>query len=345
VFKVGKNGETVLYSFKGHPDGGGPNAGLTGDSEGNVYGTTCGGGTGGFYHYGEGTVYKLDSTGNETVLYSFAGTPDGECPQAGLIRDAMGNLYGTTNLGGAYGSGTVFELNTSGTETVLYSFTGAADGANPRAGLVLDAAGNFYGTAMQGGNFTGCNYGCGLVFKLDPAGVETVLHTFTAGTDGATPEAGLIIDTAGNLYGTTAYGGDLSACINFVNGCGVVFKLDPSGIETVLHAFRGGADGIYPNSGLTRDKIGNLYGTTFGGGSQSSCSADISGCGMAYEIDPTGKETVLHRFGGGADGAYPFAGLTLDPEGNLYGTTQFGGANYICGNGELGCGVVFRIKP
>ena len=197
----------TLYSFSGPPDGMNPQADLVEDTKGNLYGTTSQGGvTGGACgSLGCGVVFKLDTTGKETVLYSFAGEPtDGADPMAGLILDVSGNLYGTTSQGGTSNFGTVFKLDTTGKETVLYSFTGKpTDGADPMAGLVLDAAGNLYGTTSQGG--TSSNFGT--VFKLGTTGKETVLYSFTGGpSDGADPMAGLVLDAAGNLYGTTSQG-------------------------------------------------------------------------------------------------------------------------------------------
>jgi uncharacterized repeat protein (TIGR03803 family) len=221
----------VLYSFTG-ADGSYPTGALIRDSAGNLYGTTDVGGATSTCHptHGCGVVFKLSPTGTETVLHSFAG-PDGANPfRAGLARDAAGNLYGTTQNGGAASSacansgfgtcGVVFKLSPAGTETVLHTFTGGADGANPLAGLVRDAAGNLYGTASDGGAACFDNaITCGVVFKLSPTGAETVLHTFTGGADGGQPEAGLIQDLTGNLYGTTVFGG--------AYGLGVVFKLTP----------------------------------------------------------------------------------------------------------------------
>jgi uncharacterized repeat protein (TIGR03803 family) len=246
----------VLYSFHGTPDGAEPGATLVRDAAGNLYGTTryggaestdCGGGV-------CGTVFKLSPAGVETILHSFNFT-DGSQPFAGLIRDAAGNLYGTTTSGGAYGEGVVFKLSPTGTETVLSSY-----GGRPTAGLVRDAAGNLYGT------FTSDKGGVYELFRCDsaPSGyAEKVLHRFT-GSDGANPYAGLIRDAAGNLYGTTAQGG--------ASGYGVVFELircdsAPSGYDfKVLHSFTGGADGATPYAGLIQDGAGNLYGTTYSGG-------------------------------------------------------------------------------
>jgi uncharacterized repeat protein (TIGR03803 family) len=248
------------------------------DSVGNLYGTTGGGGTFGF-----GTVFKLDTSGKETVLYSFTGGADGEFPEAGLVRDVAGNLYSTTIFGGTSGNcnggcGTVFKLDTTGKETVLYSFRNG-DGAYPNS-VIRDSAGNLYGTTYGGGPPSFCfGSGCGVVFKVDTTGKETVLYTFTGGADGANPYAGLVRDAKGNLYGTTSYGGDMAAC---KGGCGVVFKLDKTGKETVLHRFMG-ADGASPYAGLVRDAKGNIYGTTFTGG-DLTCVVYVGGCGVVFKL-------------------------------------------------------------
>jgi uncharacterized repeat protein (TIGR03803 family) len=195
---------------------------------------------------------------------------DGANPFARLIRGKLGKLYGTTYAGGASGWGVVFELDPTGKETVLHSFTGGADGGHPDAGLVGDGAGNFYGTTPYGGDLSGCRNGsgCGVVFELDPTGTETVFYGFTGGANGAIPAAGLVWDAAGNLYGTTSRGG--------AAGSGVVFKLDPTGKETVLYRFTVGADGAIPTAGLVRDAAGNLYGTTGGGGASNN--------GVVYKV-------------------------------------------------------------
>jgi uncharacterized repeat protein (TIGR03803 family) len=314
VFKVDATGkETVLYSFTGSGgDGAIPNGGLVLDAQGNLYGTTYQGGdlacAGGG---GCGTVFKVDKTGKETVLHTFTGG-DGSSPYAGLAWDAHGNLYSTTWGGGAYSAGTVFKLDTTDTETVLYSFTGGGDGGWPTAGLVLDAQGNLYGTALGGGD-PACAYGCGTVFKLDTTGKETVLYSFTGtGGDGEGPSTGLVRDAKGNLYGTTQSGGDL-AC-SAPHGCGTVFKVDTTGKETTLHTFTGtGGDGLDSQGDLMRDAQGNLYGTTWVGGAYNG--------GTVFKVGTTGKETVLYSFTDGADGEAPGAGLVRDTQGNLYGTT------------------------
>jgi uncharacterized repeat protein (TIGR03803 family) len=250
----------------------------------------------------------------ESVIYSFAGQPDGAFPSAGLVRDAKGNLYGTTYGGGAAGNGTVYEVIPPGTAKVLYSFSGGADGSGPAAGLVR-ANGSLYSTTLGGGaDFFGT------VFKVTPAGLETVLASFARGDGGGFPEAGLIRDKQGNLYGTTSgYNGGY--------GNGAVFKVTPDGTLTILYEFSGGEDGLCPYGGLVSDFQGNLYGTTYRGGA--------SGYGTVFEVAPDGKETVLHSFSGGPDGSYPAAGLLRDGNGNLYGTTTGGGTG--------GYGTVFRV--
>jgi uncharacterized repeat protein (TIGR03803 family) len=364
--------ESVLHSFSGSPDGTRPQAGLVFGKNGNSYGTTVGGGAS-----GNGTVFKVTLSGKETVLYNFCSLTncsDGQYPFDSLILDAADNLYGTTAYGGAYYSGTVFKVTPSGKETVLYSFPGGTRGANPEAGLVFDENGSVYGTTYDGGDpdcdsgngcgvvfkvtpsgkervlhrFTGSPDGaypykaglvfdkdgnlygttlgggannCGTVFKVTPSGKETVLYSFTGGTDGANPQAGLVFDRKGRLYGTTSGGGtDLA---------GTVFRAISSGKETVLHSFANQPDGAYPQAGLVFDKKGNLYGTTYEGGT--------SGSRTAFEVAPSGKETVLYSFAGGTDGAYPLAALAFDKKGKLDGTTFQGGA--------YGDGTVFKLIP
>jgi len=321
VFKLDTRGkETVLLSFAGTPDAEDPYAGLTRDKVGNFYGTTLYGGTGG----GFGTVFKLYPSGKETLLHSFAGTPDGEDPRSVLVRDAAGNLYGTTQYGGTNGGfGTVFKVDAKGQLTLLYSFAGTPDGENPYAGLLRDKAGNLYGTTQYGGT----GGGFGTVFKLDPKGKMTLLHSFAGTPDGVNPLAGLLRDAVGNLYGTTKYGGTNG-------GYGTVFKLSAKGKLTLRYSFGGMPDGENPYSRLIRDTAGNFYGTTFYGGTY--------GYGTVFKLDKAGKLTILHSFNDSPDGANPIAGLILDKAGNLYGTTSAGG-DLNCG--FSGCGVVFKITP
>jgi uncharacterized repeat protein (TIGR03803 family) len=250
-----------------------------------------------------------------TVLHTFTGSPDGDLPYlGGLVRDNSGNLYGTTMYGGSHNQGTIFTLAGT-TETILHTFdfvNGGSDGAFPSGRLLLDGQGNLYGTTQAGGLHSN-----GTIFRLTPAGVFTVLYAFASGapTTGATPMSGLAMDGVGNFYGTTRYGGIVSC------NCGTVFKLTPSGVYTVLHAFTTGQDGAFPFGALFMDANGNLYGTTALGGGSTVCTG---GCGTIFEINPSGSETVLHRFVG-IDGAHPYAALTMDAKGDLFGTTSAGG--------------------
>jgi uncharacterized repeat protein (TIGR03803 family) len=254
-----------------------------------------------------------------TVVHTFKGFPtDGNTPLGTLVQDSAGSLYGTAVIGGAYGGGIVFKLSASGHETVLKNFFAGKDGIYPQAGLVQDAAGNFYGTAEGGGTGSNCRVGripgCGVVFKLDSTGKETVLHSFNF-PEGEFPRTSLVLDAAGDLYGTTLLGGDANC------NCGTVFKLDPAGKLTVLHAFKGTDDGGIP-SAVVRDAAGNLYGASDLGGS------DPCRCGVVFKIDTTGKLTALYSFTGKADGGYPQQALVLDGTGNLYGATSTFGLNY-----------------
>jgi uncharacterized repeat protein (TIGR03803 family) len=213
----------------------------------------------------------------------------------GVVRDSVGNLYGTTNYGGDLGCyspdgcGTVFKIDRTGKESVLHAFTGASDGAFPKGALIRDSEGNLYGTTYEGGNES-CGPGCGVVFQLNPAGKEIILHSFTGPPDGKWPDGqtagpGLVRDAAGNLYGTTQFGGAAGGC--YGDGCGTIFKLDASGHETVLYSFTGGADGSVPQD-LILDAAGNLYGTTnFGGYSGGDCARNYYvGCGVVFKLSP-----------------------------------------------------------
>lgn len=325
---------TTLYTFAGGADGAFPYAGLARDSAGNLYGTTHSGGvSGGCGGTGCGTVFKVDATGQQTVLYTFSGGTDGWWPYAGLIVDARKNLYGTTYYGGKKGLGVVFKVDATGKETVIHTFTGThSDGEYPQGGLLMDKAHNLYGTTYAGGaNTTACPPSCGTVYKLNKKGKETVLHTFSGGADGGLPNyVNLVRDSAGSLYGTTAYGG--SGC---TYGCGVVFKVDSTGHETPLYTFGGTSDGATPYAGLVRDAAGNLYGTAQYAGLPGGCMFGY-GCGVIFKIDAAGNQMVLYSFTGGPDGGNPSAGLVRDKAGNLYGTTQEGG---------VGFGVVFKLDP
>ena len=438
---------TTLHDFTGYSptgpsDGANPLAGLTYDSStGYYYGTTALGGSGTCElspgaSLGCGTVFKMDSSGNVSILHNFVGgTNDGESPQTGLVLYS-GYLYGTANYGGTNDDGTVFRVQTGGTGfEVLYSFQGNAlpfpstvivdssgslfgttenggscidrpgsgcgtvfklsppatvggawtftelytfkgrdiangtyDGESPSGGVVMDSAGNLYGSVSYGGA-----HDDGIVFELkcleqSTSGsctaystTDTILYTFGAAADdanGAAPLAGLIMDSAGNLYGTTVRGGSSSNCNvgGEAIGCGTVFKLSPpttgnTWSETVLHSFGGSPDdGAAPYAGLVRDSSGNLYGTTLAGGSSSNCNIGLGeGCGTAFKLDASGNVTAYSFTGPTTAGSLPAGGLVVGSGGNLYGTTAYGGSG-TCdspggGLGATGCGTVFVFSP
>jgi uncharacterized repeat protein (TIGR03803 family) len=326
VFKLTASGnETVLYSFTGGPtDGCNPVGGLLLDKLGNLYGTTgwCG-------SSGTGTIFKVSRDGTEKVLYNF-GKQEGATPQSSLVMDAAGNLYGTTTAGGSAGNGTVFELarpkkqGGSWIEKVLYSFGSGTDGAVPLAGVTFDAAGNLYGTTSVGGANS-----FGTIFQLvrsKSTWIENILYNFQDADDGGTPYAGLIIDHAGNLFGGATSGG--------TGAGGTIFELAPSkkGWKyTVLYSISGWSVSG-PFRDLMLDASGNLYGTTHCDGADSS--------GTVYKLTHskgTWTYTLLYSFTGGTDGLYVFSNLVLDKQGNLYGTTNQGGANSL--------GVIFKVTP
>jgi len=320
VFKVTAAGvETVLYNFGGVPDGSEPYySGVVRDAAGNLYGTTIRGGTSDL-----GIVYKLAPDGTETVLHNFSPSNDGYYPFGGVVLGKKGTLYGTTYTGGTSSVGTVYKITHSRkavTETVIYNIAGQADGCYPsQEDLVIAKDGALYGTTYSCGPFDGYY---GTVFKIDPAGRETVLHSFNSDSvDGINPFGGLVVDKAGNLYGTTYGGGTY--------GYGTVFELSPSGTETVLYSFNAdGTDGINPYGGVVLGKKGVIYGTTYQGGT--------NGYGTVFKLTPSGTETVLHSFTS-TDGAHPYAGMVLDKQGALYGTTVDGG--------DFGYGTVFKVVP
>jgi uncharacterized repeat protein (TIGR03803 family) len=254
--------------------------------------------------------------GSESVLYAFTGNSSGSNPVGGLVQGGDGNFYGTS-------SNTVFRLTPAGVLTVLHTFGGAGDGVNPDAGVVQGSDGNFYGTTETGGASSDCSGGCGTVYQLTPAGVETVLYSFagSAAKDGAAPEAALVQGSDGSFYGTTRFGG--------VDNQGTVFRITPAGAETVLYSFdaAGSADGAGPVAPVLQGRDGNFYGTTQVGGAK--------GDGTAFQLTPGGIETVLYSFGAGSDGIGPVAGLAQGSDGNFYGTTQAGGKN--------GDGAVFKL--
>jgi uncharacterized repeat protein (TIGR03803 family) len=321
--------ESTIYSFTGGSDGGAPEAALTVDAEGNLYGTTQDGGSG---SCGCGTVFELSPSAHgvwtETTLYSFAGGADGSHPRYGkLIFDAAGNIYGVAEFGGTAEAGTVFELIPQAgggwTESDLYAFAGgASDGANPFGGLVFDTAGNLYGAAYYGGPSDS-----GGVFELSPqAGGgwhEQMIYFFQNGTDGSTPDSLLIIDPAGNLYGMTQFGGSES--------CGTVFKLSPGTGGTwskhTLHEFTGDPDGCGPFLNMVRN-AGSLYGITEAGGATDN--------GAIFEITPGGTEQVFFSFPGGNDGSDPRSLILNSNRRAFFGITF--------GLGSTSSGVLFEIS-
>lgn len=340
VYELSPNGsggwtETVLHSFQNNNvDGIHPFSTLTFDSSGNLYGTTY---QGGAHNYG--TVFELSPNGGnwtESILHSFqivSNVGDGAFPQAGIVFDPQGDIIGTTYAGGSLGYGMVYELTPNGngtwSKTHIHYFGQGTDGKNPNSNLLADAQGNLYGTTNAGG--TG---GVGTVYELAPNGsggyTETVLHSFVTGIDGTYPEqAALVIDSNGVLYGTCSQGGG--------SNLGTAYKLTPNGhggwAKAIIHNFGAGTDGQNPYSGLTMDSHGNLYGTTYNGGSL--------GFGTVFELSPNGSggftETILHNLFAGSDAAHPYGPLFLDSLGNLYGTSYQGGTSNK--------GTVFEITP
>lgn len=338
VFMLTPSGqEQVLYSFTGGPDGLSPHGGVTLDGSGNLYGTTVAGGVGGLCAGdGCGVVFKLTVSGgswSESTLYNFKGLNDGFGPGGGLVFDQSGNLFGTTPDGGAHSAGVVFELSPTRhgwKQKVIHAFTGGKDGSVGSLGLLLlDATGNIYGVSELGGP-----QGAGAVYELSPTPrgpwKVTVLYDFRGLPDGANPYGGLISDAAGNLYGTTYFGGQ--------TGMGTVFQLTPGPNgkwqENILYSFQGGTDGSLPTTTLIFDASGALYGTTSTGG-RPSCD-----CGTLFKLTLSGgswNEKIIHFFGKGHDGSYPNYGLTFDKAGNLYGATPAGGSG--------GQGTVFQLMP
>jgi uncharacterized repeat protein (TIGR03803 family) len=359
VFSLSNQGSgwvlNPLFRFSGGSGGFNPEAGVVFGPDGSLYGTTEDGGVGKPTVHGGpgcglgcGTVFQLSPSGSgwtESVIHRFTGGSDGEYPidADNLIFDQVGNLYGTTELGGmglgvcdGNGCGTVFKLSPSGSgwmESVLYKFPDGSGGSRPFAGLIFDQAGNLYGTTVTGG-IPGPDCltdGCGMVFQLSPSEsgwTESVLYTFTGESDGSAPYAGLIFDRAGNLYGATFYGGEF--------GSGTVFELTPSNGSWTLETLYSFIGGNGPQHNLVMDEAGNLYGATESGGRTNA--------GTVFELTPNGKEgwtyTSLHDFCTGSDcsdGLAPDSNVIFDANGNLYGTAYYGGTNND--------GVVWEITP
>jgi uncharacterized repeat protein (TIGR03803 family) len=332
VFKINRKGKESILAAMDSPAPGlsAPSGTLIQDQAGNLYGVAEGGAG------GAGVVYKVSLKGQTTILFAFQGglhteTPKG--PAGGLFMDKSGNIFGAAQFGSnqtcRIGCGSIFQLDPNGTLDLLYKFTGGSDGGNPIGPLVQDADGNFYGVAQSGGDLS-CpekflirRAGCGVVFKLAANGELTVLHTFSGGKDGAVPQAGLLLDAAGTLFGTTFGGGNSKH--------GTVFKITKDGTYTVVHRLTD-KEGENPNGGLVEDPAGNLYGTAQLGGAHS--------LGTVFQLSQDGTLKVLHAFKGLQDGASPFAGLFRDDAGHLYGTTVKNFLIQIVQGGN-----VFEITP
>ena len=348
---------STLYTFQGGDDGADPNATLAIYAEGNLYGETSYGGNGKsvYCNAGCGTVFELSANGkggwSKTTLYNFQGNPpgssffDGSIPLGGLVLDRAGNLYGTTLLGGEScsfsdaGCGVVFELSPSTggawTETLIHKFYGQG-GADPQGGVIFDAAGNLYGTTYEGGPSN-----CGTVFELSPKSgggwTSSVLHTFSC-SDGwysSTPSAGLVMDSKGNLYGTTPSGGFF--------GSGVAFELERSGStwkEVPVFQFNGVSGGYYPLGPLTIDSSGNLYGTTEAGPAVDALCPEQDGCGVVFKLTQSAgkwQESTVYAFKGEPDGTGPSGPVTIDSQGNIFGVTAVGGTDNL--------GAIYEITP
>jgi len=352
VFQVDRAGkETVTHYFKGPPDGQNPIS-LTGDKTGAFYGVTASGGS-----HGAGTVFKLSPGGKQSILYNFNGAKRvGAFSRSGVVRDAKGNLYGAGTIEDG-SKNVIFRLNSATkAEAVLHTFAGSpTDGDSVLARLLLTPSGDLYGTTYSGGGIAmspACRGsslagdGCGTVFRLDSRGRESIIVNFTGGPDGAEPSGGLISDGSGNLYGAAASGGSTkgicgeqrSARFEVILGCGVLFKIDPAGKETVLYTFTGGADGAFPGGNLIRDEGGNLYGTASGGS-----DPDRINCGIVFRVDSSGDLTVLHRFT--ATDCFGPSGLVARNAGDgtyeLYGIGE--GGHMSSDDAPTGFGIIFKL--
>jgi uncharacterized repeat protein (TIGR03803 family) len=331
VYKLSPEGTfTLLHSFGVSSEIVEPISGLVRDSAGNLYGSTASGGKtwGGFF--------KINEKKQFADLFNFPAPENGGGLglSGDMLLDSGGNLYsaGGGGAGSCFygGCGAIYKLQPDGSATILHSFKSGANGCYPNSGLVQDAAGNLYGTTAGCGD----SHSDGVIFKIDPSGKYSVLHTFQGIPDGAGPNAELILDAEGNLYGSTIAGGNAGCSSSTPKGCGTIFKLDANGDETVLYRFTGKTDGGSPGS-VVRDSKGNLYGPASGG----------KGFGVIFKLNPSGKETVIYNFIGGTNGADPVT-LTMDSKGNFYGTTVAGGnLNGCLTDAGAGCGVVFKLAP
>jgi uncharacterized repeat protein (TIGR03803 family) len=367
VFELSPNAngtwsESILYSFAESTDGGQPWAGLVMDKNGNLYGTTSAGGNASCtpIHGFCGTTFELSPNSNgtwtETVLVDFTGD-NGLTPDGALTLDSAGNLYGTTEGGGSGGWGTVFELSPNGdgtwTQNILHNFGLDGNGSKPFSNLIFDSKGNLWGTTADGGLLADCleGYGCGAIFEMTPQSgggwTEQTILAFD-GKNG-TPPAGLTFDASGNLFGMTPFGGigDCSGLI--INGCGGLFELtlasDGSFSPKIIRQFR--SQPIAEPNNIVVDAAGNIYGTSFAGGVNTCGGANLA-CGTIYKATPNASGgygfSELYEFPGESDnGFWPYAALTIDNAGNIYGSTGNGG-NLSCGISG-GCGVVFQIIP
>lgn len=317
----------VIAAFTG-VNGLSPLDNLTPDASGNLYGTT----SRGFER--QGTIFKISPAGKLQTLYNF--NTNLTEPGADVVLDSHGNMFGTAMTGASseYADGGIYEVSSKQVEKILHVFSGGADGDLPFSNLILDAKGDLYGTTSLGGTFTGvCGLsGCGVVFEITSKGKYNVIHSFS-GTDGNEPNSGVIMDSKGNLYGTTLFGGNGPS-----GGYGTVYSIDPSGKERVIYNFTNGQDGGEPAAGVIVDAQGNFYGTaTTGGKNLQPCRFGPSvGCGTIYKVDSSGHETTLHEFSSDPDGAQPYGGLILDSHGNLFGTAREGGRSQYYG-------VIFEI--
>jgi uncharacterized repeat protein (TIGR03803 family) len=302
---------SALHSFDGANEGVSPQGGVIQGSDGSLYGTTTGGGSGNL-----GTIFKITPSGTLTVLHAFGGSSDGGVPYGALVQGTDGNFYGTTTTGGSGNLGTIFEITPSGTFTVLHYFTGTSDGGVPYGALVQGSDGKFYGTTTAGGTYNG-----GTIFAISAAGSFQVIHHLNGSTDGVSPYGALVQGTDGNFYGTTTGGG--------AGNLGTVFKVTPAGTFTVLHAFGGSSDGGVPDGGLVQASDGNFYGTTTTGGANNG--------GTIFLMTPAGGFLVLHDFSGSVDGVSPYGTMIQATDGNLYGTTTGGGTGNL--------GTIFQITP
>ncbi|MBV9700919.1 MAG: hypothetical protein JO078_12485 [Candidatus Eremiobacteraeota bacterium] len=337
-----RHAKSILYGFKGSPDGESPYGDLIFDQKGALYGTTYDGGA---YYFGSAFKLTPSSRGyTESVLWSFGSNSyDGGKPYAGLTLGKEDALYGTTPFGGKRSWGTVFKLTPSVSgyaESILWNFDNGKGGGSPFGALIFDGKGALYGTTVGGGE-----YGQGTVFKLTPSHsgyTETVVHSFCAKAnckDGAYPVAGVVFGNDGALYGTSFLGGSGDCVQNGQKaGCGTVFKLMPSGSAyRILYSFKNVPDGAYPSAGVTLDESGALYGTTMSGGNAGRSSDDA---GTVYKLTPSQskyRETVLHNFTGGNDGGNVNARVILGVNGVLFGTSYYGGRDND--------GTVFKLTP